>query len=1004
MVEKRRSGLRFSCFQDQFQKETITLFVSLRTVSKQIGMHRLFTLFIGMICFCSLASAQRFQYITYQGDAVPFQKVNQVTEDHEGYIWLATDQGLFRFDGSTFEDYSTVLQSKYIKSFTRKNRDTLLFSNDSGVFKHFYQDNEVKVLPFLTSEDLAGIMGYPTQIFWDSKNRLWTGQLNGSVMLLDYRDKEPVKLDVPDVDKSTQMTFAEDQYGRIWLVVAGEGLYRYDQKQNKLVPVRGYEGANDLWIDEDRMVVAGRGVYDISVDDQGRIRRSRRSYNSNSPFTKISEDGTGIFYLVSDSGIFTLDNNLKNIKVVYGSNDPHRVEQLPYTNINDLYFSTEATHLGDTFWVGTDSSLGLLYTSYFKSVAGMALDNILAMAASGEHEVLMSQGSVYSIDTREMTYDQVPGLARITAIATFGTKRWYAASDGTIHAYNGNSPIRKYDLSSRGGGIFYMQADHRGEVWFCQAPLDKPIKGIAKIKADGSIREYTETDGFQSRILVADEGGRQELYVAGIGESNYLYAYDRENDSFSNRSLPFPFEVSRNFEVHDLAVDNRGLVWMGTTDGLLRYDTERIQRISLGPFTTNEVRSVCDMPDGSLWLSTDTNGLLHLDQDLNYVLFDETSGTPSKIAAYRSLLVDAKHMLWAGTAEGAVHSSVVDPSPMQTVSPSLKSVNVDGVNRELSPLPAFFKNSDLRFRFTSLCFPAEGTVYQYKYYPEKLNLEEVGDLQWQAVPASGDIRIRDIKSGTYTLLVRAQKPGGYAWSAPGSINFVIRKNWYATPLGIGLLVILGGLFFWYGLRMWVIGKTKQLRRALVSKERELSKKEQELATQISTLKLQREELKSAGVTIYLLSRLLRQIPPRATWKEVLPILCKLVELPTGMDAFELAFESGNDMRHYGFKKGQKLPQKRAEEFNEKDDLTSYVLTNKKPLLIHDIDLEAGQYINHKDSKGFHSRIYVPFEQVNGAEAVLCVYGKEKNRFVQRDMTVLQILATFLSVNVIDELR
>ncbi|MBT8320690.1 MAG: GAF domain-containing protein, partial [Eudoraea sp.] len=120
--------------------------------------------------------------------------------------------------------------------------------------------------------------------------------------------------------------------------------------------------------------------------------------------------------------------------------------------------------------------------------------------------------------------------------------------------------------------------------------------------------------------------------------------------------------------------------------------------------------------------------------------------------------------------------------------------------------------------------------------------------------------------------------------------------------------------------------------------------------------------------------------------------------------FELAFESGNDMRHYGFKKGQKAPQKRAKEFNEKDELTSYVLTNKKPILIHNIDQEAGQYINHQDNKGFHSRIYVPFEQVNGAEAVLCVYGKEKNRFVQRDMTVLQILATFLSVNVIDELR
>ncbi|MCE2611747.1 GAF domain-containing protein [Flavobacteriaceae bacterium D16] len=967
-------------------------------------MHRLLLLFIVLLYFHISVVGQRFQYITYQGDEVPFQKVNEVTEDHKGYIWLATDQGLFRFDGQTFEDYNTTLESRYIKSFARKDRDTLLFSNDSGIFKHFYQDNKVAVLPLITREDLEGRMEYPTQIFWDSKQRLWAGQLNGSVYRYEILENKSAQMDIPAVDKSPHMVFDEDQYGHIWVVVSGKGLYRYDEQQDKLIAVKGYEGAEDLWIEGNRIIVVGRGVYDISVDEQGRIRKSTRAYNSNMPFTLISNNGSGRFFLVAESGIFTLDADLKHIKVVYGSNDPHRVEQLPYTGINDLYFSTDPMQSGGTLWVGTDSTLGLLYTSYFKSVSGMAHDNILGMVVSGPDEVLISQGNVYKVNTEDMTYNQLPGLNRITAMATFGNRRWYATSEGTIKAYDGNKVLREYDLSYRGGGIFYMQADHKGEIWFCQAPLDKPIKGLAKIKIEGSIREYGEADGFQSRILVADEGGREELYVGGIGENNYLYTYNRQVDGFTNVSLPFPFEVSRNFEVHDLAVDNRGLVWIGTTDGLLRYDTERIQRIPLGPYTTSEVRSVCAMPDGSLWLATDTDGLLHLDRNLNYVLFDEASGTPSKIAAYRSLLVDNQNILWAGTAEGAVHSSIANPKPLVTVSPILKSVYVDGTKKKQTTSLKFSKNNVLRFRFTSLTFPGEEIKYQYKYFTEGFTSEEIEDLEWLLVAGSGEIRLKDLKSGHYTLQVRAQEPGGYSWSEPGLVAFEIRKSWYVTPLGIAGIVLIAGLFFWYGLRLWVIGKTKQLKRALLRKERELSKKEQELATQIGTLKEQRQELKSAGVTIYLLSRLMRQIPPRATWKEVLPVLCKLVELPTGMDAFELAFESGNDMRHYGFKKGQKAPQKRAKEFNEKDDLTSYVLTNKKPILIHNIDREAGQYINHQDNKGFHSRIYVPFKQVNGAEAVLCVYGKEKNRFVQRDMTVLQILATFLSVNVIDELR
>ncbi len=966
-------------------------------------MHRYLLLLLILTCTLTTGSAQRFQYNTYQGESVPFKKVNEVIEDSHGYIWLATDQGLFRFNGQQFEDYNTSLQSRYIKSFALKNRDTLLFSNDNGIFKLFYAEKSVRIAPWLTRSNFENTMGYPTQIYWDTQDRLWVGQLNGSVLLFQKNLNEPVKLNLPNVDKSPKIVFGEDSYGNIWGVVSGKGLFRYQAKQETMVPLRGYEGAEDLWIEDNRLLVAGEGLYDISTGADGRILRSRRKFISNIPFTEISSDGKDKFYLASGMTIFTVDQELKSLNPVYGSNDPHRVEQLPFSDINHLYFSSDSTQKGSNLWVSTNQSLGLLYTSYFKSVIGMAHDNVLALTASGENEVLISKGNVFEVNTLDKSYKLLPGLNRVSAIATHGSKKWFATADGQIIVYDGNNPIKKYDLSGRGGGIFYMQTDHLGEVWFCQAPLDAPIKGIAKITSQGTIREYGETEGFQSRILVADEGGRNELYVAGIGEAGYLFAYDREADQFINKSLSFPFKVSRNFEVHDLAVDKRGLVWMGTTDGLLRYDTERIQRIPLGPYTMKEVRSVCAMPDGTLWLATDTSGLLHLDQDLNYVLFDESSGTPSKIAAYRSMVVDGQNFLWAGTAEGAVYSTIPNPTPMGTPTPEVTVSDPDqaGIYPDA---PEFDQDDDIRFLVNAVTFPGEEVQYEHKSYPSGTLPDEVAELSWTIVPESGELRLRNLSAGRYILQVRAQKQGGFAWSAPAEQEFLIRKPWYATFWGILLLVLGTGLFFWYGIRLWIIKKTRQLRTTLSRKEKELSVKEEELSAQMNTLKLQRTELKSAGVTIYLLLRLLRQIPPRATWKEVLPVLCKLVELPTGMDAFELAFESGNDMRHYGFRKGQKKPQKRAEEFNEKDDLTSYVLTNKKPILIHDIDKEAGQYINHKDNKGFHSRIYVPFEQVNGAEAVLCAYGKEKNRFVQRDMTVLQILATFLAVNIIDELR
>jgi ligand-binding sensor domain-containing protein len=56
---------------------------------------------------------QKFRYVLYEAENVPFKKVNQTIEDSRGYMWIATDQGLFRFDGTSFEDFNTSLESRY---------------------------------------------------------------------------------------------------------------------------------------------------------------------------------------------------------------------------------------------------------------------------------------------------------------------------------------------------------------------------------------------------------------------------------------------------------------------------------------------------------------------------------------------------------------------------------------------------------------------------------------------------------------------------------------------------------------------------------------------------------------------------------------------------------------------------------------------------------------------------------------------------------------------------
>ena len=65
----------------------------------------------------------------------------------------------------------------------------------------------------------------------------------------------------------------------------------------------------------------------------------------------------------------------------------------------------------------------------------------------------------------------------------------------------------------------------RAKIWFCQAPTNKPIIGVATLDNDGKIEEYGKEEGLNSRVLVVDEGGQSELYAAGIGVNSYLYKF-----------------------------------------------------------------------------------------------------------------------------------------------------------------------------------------------------------------------------------------------------------------------------------------------------------------------------------------------------------------------------------------------------------------------------------------------------------------------------------------------
>ncbi len=945
---------------------------------------------------------QKFQYAYYKGDEVPFKKVNQTIQDGEGYMWLATDQGLFRFDGKSFEDYNIALRSKTIRSFLRWDDGTLLFANDTGIHSLTYEEEDATIKYFIKTAE----RGYPTILFKDSKMRLWTAQMDGSIVRYEPPNREGTVFTPVQGKKTERIYFAEDKFGTLWALIPNEGLFYFDEAANSFKTLSGYHTANHFLVLEDEIWIVGNSIFKITIDGNQRLK-SRTEYATDKKLQRIAVTGSGTLFMATQSEIFTFryQNGRPRLSRVFGSNDPHRVEELPFQRINHLAFTLNDMNLNHVVWVSANNGVCLLWSSFFQNVSGLGYDNVMGLHASNNGQILVSQGPVHRIYNQgnSVNYRKENNLNGITGIVTRASDTWYGSTAGYVHQYRSGQLQKTYDLSERGSGIFFMSMDHTGDIWLCQATSDKPLVGVAKIDTNGKVVEYGRDKGFESRILNIREGGRNELYAAGIGIGNYLYKYNRNLDVFENKSLPFPFKVSSNFEVHDIAVDNKGMVWMATTDGLIKYDTETVRKVDLGEFTDGEIRAVAAMPNGLLWLATDTNGLIHLNPEGHHVVFDEKSGTPSKVSSYRCLALDSNAQLWVGTAEGLVYSSETLPGPLQTKAPKVRTLLVDNEEQILEENLQIDEQELLKLEMTTLTFPSDDITYQYKIVESHIPKDEIPDIQW-ITSENEYLEPEEMSAGNYEIWVRAQKQGGYAWSKPSKLGFRISGKWYASWWGILLWTVIGFLFFWYVVRHWSLKKISGLQDTLNQKQSELKAKEAELASQSISLKDKQEELKNAGANVYLLQRLIRQIPKDANWKEVMPILKKLVVLPTGIDAFEIAHKKGDEIIYSGFVRGGEKRVRRKAEFSEKSDLASYVLCSGKAMTLDNYDQEAPQYISGKSSRGYASRLLLPFQQAEGTPAVLCLYHKEQGMFSQLDLTLIQILGSFLGASVNDELK
>ena len=131
-----------------------------------------------------------------------------------------------------------------------------------------------------------------------------------------------------------------------------------------------------------------------------------------------------------------------------------------------------------------------------------------------------------------------------------------------------------------------------------------------------------------------------------FGEANFETVGDAESIPDNN--------------VSSLAEDRDGVLWIGTPDGLLRFDGYRFRRYAHSPGEPRSlagflVHSLLVDHQGRLWAATDTGGVSRLDPERgDFDVFAHDPGNPRSLAhdTVRALALDPRGGIWIGTQAG----------------------------------------------------------------------------------------------------------------------------------------------------------------------------------------------------------------------------------------------------------------------------------------------------------------------------------------------------------------
>ncbi|MFO7609647.1 MAG: two-component regulator propeller domain-containing protein [Candidatus Krumholzibacteriia bacterium] len=599
----------------------------------------------------AVEDAPRFRRITAR-DGLSQGVVNEVLQDRIGFIWLATQDGLNRYDGHRIRVYQndpedpTSLAGNCVWSLAEDAQGRLWYGTEGSGFGYFDPVAERFVNFRWDPRAEASLDAYEVlDVAVDAGGLVWLATSQHGLLRFDPADSSITAWvhnpDEPGSLRSDEVwSLALDPDGRIW-AGTDAGLCRIDPAGG-LVESWTHDEADSTSLPNDnvyRLHVDGRGRLWVGTvgglalrQDDGRFRRYVHDPDdphslSPSSVGGIAEDPSGRMWIgLMAGGLDLLDPETGRSRHI--RHDPLVPVSLSSDNINGL-----TVDRAGLLWVASQNGANLL---------DLRAKRFIHVRPGRTAEGGLSDPTVWTVC--EDRYGEVwagtaHGLNRI--VPGVDSVRVYLRdpADSTSVCATSFSAVLE---DSR--GRLWVASDRGGIGWY-DRERDRFVNYKAGPDADSGLRH--------ARIFGLSEGRDGTLWVASMGG---LHHYDRQTDRFVHHG---PDGVpGRETALRAVFADSRGRVWSGTwAESLQRYDpaTGTWQAWKHDPDdprspTSNVVICFAEDVRGDVWVGT-TNGLNRWDEsDGRFVRYGVRDGLPN--GTIYGIVDDGDGRLWISTNMG----------------------------------------------------------------------------------------------------------------------------------------------------------------------------------------------------------------------------------------------------------------------------------------------------------------------------------------------------------------